>query len=212
MSAKTYDRQSGKLIARIAENLPELTDDVMQGWIDNPKGLQKFLLGLNPPATSPAQTAEFPTWKTLKLGTHKDANALKQSLVDEGFKIGSWAEDVFGKVAVSSEEKEVDLVVLSVAELGFKKGARFDQICAKAQELGLDLCPEEVGPQLRKQYKDQPKGEWIVVAMKALTDSVGRLRVFYVARDDDELWLLGDFGYPGYHWYAGYRFVFVRRK
>lgn len=212
MSAKTYDRQSGKLIARIAENLPELPDDVMQGWIDNPKGLQKFLLGLNPPATSPVQTAEFPTWKTLKLGTHKDAAALKQSLVDEGFKIGFWAEDVFGKVTVSSEEKDVDLVVLSVAELGFKKGARYDQICAKAQELGLELCPDEVGPQLRKQYKDQPKGEWIVVAMKALADSDGDLIVFNVGHGDDGLWLSGYHGDPGSHWVAGDRFVFVRRK
>lgn len=48
MSAKTYDRQSGKLIARIAENLPEMSSDVMQGWIDNPKGLQKFLAELCP--------------------------------------------------------------------------------------------------------------------------------------------------------------------
>lgn len=48
MSAKTYDRQSGKLIARISENLPEMSSDVMQGWIDNPKGLQKFLEGLCP--------------------------------------------------------------------------------------------------------------------------------------------------------------------
>ena len=212
MSAKTYDRQSGKLIARIAENLPELSDDVMQGWIDNPKGLQKFLLGLNPPATSPAQAVEFPTWKTLKLGTHKDAAALRQSLVDEGFKIGSWAEDVFGKVTVSSEEKEVDLVVLSVAELGFKKGARYDQICAKAQELGLELCPDEVGPQLRKQYKDQPRREWIVVAMKALTVSGGYLSVFGVGHDVDGLWLDGYSGRPGSHWHADLRFVFVRRK
>ena len=51
MLAKTYDRQSGKFIARIAENLPEMSTDVMQGWIDNPKGLQKFLEGLCPPVS-----------------------------------------------------------------------------------------------------------------------------------------------------------------
>jgi hypothetical protein len=52
MSAKTYDRQSGKLIARIAENLPEMSGDIMQGWIDNPKALQGFLAGLCPPTTT----------------------------------------------------------------------------------------------------------------------------------------------------------------
>jgi len=46
------DKQTGKLIARIAENLPDMGSEVMQGWIENPKGLQKFLAGLNPPATS----------------------------------------------------------------------------------------------------------------------------------------------------------------
>lgn len=49
MSAKTYDRQSGKLISRIAENLPEMSSDVMQGWINNPKALQKFLAELCTP-------------------------------------------------------------------------------------------------------------------------------------------------------------------
>ncbi|MGH7249378.1 MAG: hypothetical protein ACREGC_00205 [Minisyncoccia bacterium] len=43
------DKQTGKLIARIAENLPEMEATTMQGWIENPKSLQKFLLGLNPP-------------------------------------------------------------------------------------------------------------------------------------------------------------------
>lgn len=45
----TIDKQTEKLITCIAENLPDLDADTMQGWIDNPKGLRKFLLGLNPP-------------------------------------------------------------------------------------------------------------------------------------------------------------------
>jgi len=42
--------QVAKLVARIAENLPEMSSDVMQGWIENPKALQKLLLGLCPPS------------------------------------------------------------------------------------------------------------------------------------------------------------------
>lgn len=41
--------QVAKLIARIAENLPEMNKNVMQDWIDNPKSLQRFLTGLCPP-------------------------------------------------------------------------------------------------------------------------------------------------------------------
>jgi len=35
--------QVAKLVARIAENLPEMSADLMQNWINNPKGLQKVL-------------------------------------------------------------------------------------------------------------------------------------------------------------------------
>jgi len=48
------DKQTGKLIARIAENLPDMDGDLMQNWIDNPKGLQNVLgLALCPPGTAP---------------------------------------------------------------------------------------------------------------------------------------------------------------
>lgn len=39
-------KQTAKLIARIAENLPEMDEVTKQRWIDDPKGLQKFLSGL----------------------------------------------------------------------------------------------------------------------------------------------------------------------
>ena len=41
--------QIAKLIARIAENLPEMDPDTMQNWIERPKDLQRFLAGLAPP-------------------------------------------------------------------------------------------------------------------------------------------------------------------
>ncbi len=42
------DKQTAKLIARIAENLPYMDKSVMQGWINGPKKLQVFLAGLSP--------------------------------------------------------------------------------------------------------------------------------------------------------------------
>ena len=41
-------KQSMKLAARILENLPVMSPDVMQEWIDNPTGLQEFLAPLAP--------------------------------------------------------------------------------------------------------------------------------------------------------------------
>ena len=157
----------------------------------------------------------FAPWMTIKLGTGlKDADAIRKAIADEGGRISDWANDILGQPAftVATEETEVELVVVSVAELGFKDGAKYSDICERAKQLGLALCPPEVGPQLRLQYKDQPKGEWLRIAMEPITVSGGNLEVFLVEHDDDGLWLYSDDGLPGSFWYGFSRFVFVGRK
>jgi len=123
----------------------------------------------------------FPVWKTVTLGTFKDVKSLKKALEEKGFRIGDWAADVLNQrtFKLAKEETEVNLVRLSVKELGFPRGAPYGEICAKAQELGLNLCPAEVGPALRYQYPDQPTGEWLTVAMEPLAVSDGRPSVFH---------------------------------
>jgi len=156
-----------------------------------------------------------PTFRTIKLGTGlKTADDFRDALKKDGYRIGNWANDIIGKPAftASETETEVDLVVLTVAELGFKDGATRKDIYDRALERGLELCPSEVGPQLRLQYKDQPKGEWLVIAMEPITFADGDLYVFLVAYDRDEQWLRAYYGDPAHVWYAGNRFVFVRRK
>ena len=62
MNMNTLDKQTAKLIGHIAENLPEMDGDTMQGWIDNPMGLQKFLRGLClPEATAPKEETPLDT-------------------------------------------------------------------------------------------------------------------------------------------------------
>lgn len=109
-------------------------------------------------------------------------------------------------------EEEVELVIVAVAELGFKEGATLRDIYERAASLGLGLCPAEVGPQLRLQYKNQPEDEWLRVAMEPITDSGGDLDVFGVGRGHVGLWLHGSDGHPDIFWSPGDRWVFVRRK
>ena len=153
-------------------------------------------------------------WKTIKLGTIKNADEFRKALKKAGSRISDWANDIIGKPAftVASSEEEIQLVNLSVEELGFKNGAKYGDICARAKELGLELCPNEVGPQLRLQYKDQPKGEWLRIAMEPITDSDGDLFIFLVVHDDGDLWLGSNYGPSGYFWGADDRFVFRLRK
>lgn len=176
------------------------------------EGVQRFLSG---ELLVSATAKVWKTWKTIQLGTGlQTADDFRKAVKLAGMKIGDWANDILGKPAftATTSETEVELVVASVAELGFKDGATRKDIYVRAQELGLDLCPPEVGPQLRLQYTDQPKGEWLVIAMEPITDSDGNLSLFFVERDDDVRWLYALSGSPDHFWHGSSRFVFLRRK
>lgn len=105
--------------------------------------------------------------------------------------------------------EEVKLVRLTVADLGFGQGATTDEIYAKADELGLDLCPTDVGPQLRLQSVDR---NWMFIAMKQIPDRSGRPEVFSLSGDDGELELVTDVAKPGRRWDGDSKFVFSIRK
>jgi hypothetical protein len=45
------NKQEMKFWARMFENIPNMSSEVMQGWIDNPKDLKKLLFGLVPAET-----------------------------------------------------------------------------------------------------------------------------------------------------------------
>lgn len=155
---------------------------------------------------------QFPIWKTIKLGTEKTPDEYRKALKEAGYRIGDWANDILNKVVVSAQVSEVDLVNISVGELGFAEGAQYQDICARAVEMGSELCPAEVGPALRLTYKDQPPDEWLRVAMEAIVELEGYRGIFAVDGGYGGLWLHGGRGHPGIVWDADERFLFVRRK
>ncbi len=172
------------------------------------------------PATVEHVYTKFPEGrimqKEIALGTGpKTAQEFEQAMTVKGYQVSSWAKDMMEQSAfkVSKEEKKIDLVVVSVESLGFPNGAQYSEIQARAQELGLELAPAEVGPQLRLQYEDQPNGKWLCIGMEAITDSGGFRLIFEVDWDDDgETWLNSRNGNPDYHWFGNDPFVFVRSR
>lgn len=207
-----FHSQTAQFVATVAQNLPEMSGDIMQGWIENPKGLQKFLMGLCLSANG--CVPEFKVFKTLKLRTGMDAKGYRKAIEEKKMRIGYCADDILGKPAfsVATEEMELDLVVVSVKELTGKDEAPLIEIYARAKERGLGLCPNEVGPSLRLQYADQPNGEWLIIGMEPIADSDGYLELFYLEHSDDGLWLYTRYGRPGSVWRGCYRFVFVRPR
>ena len=158
----------------------------------------------------------FKPWRTLKLGTGlQTADNFRQDLKKSGNKISDWANDILGKpefTVTSTKEVEVGLVNISVAELGFPNGATRKEIYQKVKELGLELCPPEVGPQLRLQYQNQPMNEQLFIGMEPIAGSDGRLGVFSVERAGDGRWLDTDYGGSGLVWSGSSRWVFLLRK
>ena len=200
------DEQYGRLQRR----LDEVARRVDEGTIpfDNTmRGPQVFLEGK-------FNSLLFPIFLSIQLGTHSSINSLRASLSNCGHSIGDWANNILDKITLASTPTTfLNLIVVSNADLGFSKGATFAETCAKAKESGLDLCPAEVGPQLRLQYTDQPRGEWLVIAMEPIADSDGGLDGFRVGRSvGGRSWLYAGCGSPSYFWFADDRFVFVSRR
>lgn len=126
----------------------------------------------------------------------KNAKIAEKTLLEKGHQLSSWAEDILQKTPFGGEKKTLKLVSFSVESLGFPHGATTKEIFDKAKKLGLELCPAEVGPQMRLNYTDQPINEYLYLAMEPITDSLGRPHVFWVARSDDGSWLRADLALP----------------
>ena len=192
----------GKLFAGLLLDLVQkLSGEDGEMWYE---ALKKFLRKENPWSD---------IWKTIQVGTHSSIAELRQALVDAGCRISDWADSILAKVALATKQTSIDLVIVSVAELGFPNGATLKQIYKAALKKGYLLCPPEVGPQLRLQYAkdDQPLDEWLIIAMEPIADSDGYLNVFNVVRDEGDLWLYSSYGGPGNFYDPESRLVFRRK-
>jgi len=162
------------------------------------------------------QKTTFKVWKTIKLGTCKDVGLLHATLKAYQYEIAESAENLLSKSSftLSLTEEEIQLVNVSVADLGFSKDVNHGEIYAKAKELGLELCPSEVGPQLRLQYKDQPKDEWLLIAMEPIVDSYGELGIFKIECYVEDYCMLGasPVDIDDKLWSINTRFIFCLRK
>ncbi|WP_088043627.1 helicase [Bacillus sp. EAC] len=108
------------------------------------------------------------------------------------------------KFTTSDTKYSLQTVELTVGDLGFPDGATTSQVFNRASDLGLELCPVELGPYLRLEYLDQPEGYSgnpikrhqapsgsITIASKILTEDYDFPKGFYLRRIDGELWLRG---------------------
>jgi len=151
--------------------------------------------------------------QTIEIGGQTEQE-LEAALEDAGFRISDYAHHMLRHedFTTAKNPEQADLVRLTVGDLGFDHDPTTDEIYQRAQELGLELCPAEVGPHLRLDYKDQPLGEWLRIAMKQISDPGGSPSVFRVGRLADGTWLNYYWALPTGEWDSDNRFVFRLRK
>ena len=144
----------------------------------------------------------------------KSAKELEKELEKANINISDYAKDMLrSRDFVPGKNREIaTLVHLTVADLGFTRNATIDQIYQKAEELGLELCPADTGPNYRLKYQNQPMNEWIYIGMKQIADSYGYSDVFKLGRVEDGLWLRHDWARPDDEWGLFSKFVFCLRK
>jgi hypothetical protein len=138
--------------------------------------------------------ADVPPWRTISLGTFTSSYGLMTALDDADIAIGDLADEAMHGPAftVAKSKSEVDLVVLSAAQLGVgETGTSRQDILARARRLDLDLCPLEAAAQLRLQYLDQPVGEFLDVAMEPITTYGGYTVAFTLANGGAGLMIIG---------------------
>ena len=100
--------------------------------------------------------------------------------------------------------------MLSAADLGVESDqASLAEVYQRARHAGLELCPAEVGPQLRLDYRNQPLGEALDIAMEPVATYRGEPTILTLANWGTGLLLIGRDGRPNSMVFRKSRFVFA---
>ena len=175
--------QINEFHAAVIRNLPDnLTARDMQLWIANPSRLRPLL---RLAFSGRFNTTLFPTWITIPLGAGpRTSSEFINALEEGGFgPLSDWTKNILIKSTLENRARTVKLVKVSPFELGFVGTPHLGEFYDRAQELGLRLCPPEVGPQLRLQYTNQPKGEGVYMGMTPIRLDKNTKHVFHVTNE-----------------------------
>ena len=216
MSVNTYDVQTGKFGAMILTCMPpSVTDDDMQGWIQNPSELRKALARMLRPVDSiQGSLPGLKTWRTMKIGIGdmQSSADFYRALNQAGHisKTHLALYEGFDFVAVP-HETEIKLVQVSLGDIGFPYGATRFNIYRRADQLGLKLCPPELAPRLCLE-RESSEIECIHVGMEPIRETDGKelviFGVYYHINAPREVNLLQ--GSPYYYFQNDGTWIFAR--
>jgi hypothetical protein len=118
--------------------------------------------------------------KDITVGTYKTVEAIRRAFRQGGYELDGSASHLLDTSAcmLAQREEEIALAFLSYKDLGRPDGCPYGEVCKLGVDMGYHLCEAGDGPELRVQYLDQPLHNWLVLAMKPISDSKGLPNVF----------------------------------
>jgi len=147
------------------------------------------------PTSEPNSSHQFGERLTIKLSTIGEVSLARVSVAQLGFLEGATTKEIIGA------ERDAD-----------KDGQSAPFSNGRARQLGLDLCPPDVGPELRLSYGDQPLDERLYIAMRPISTPDGEPRVFVLEHKVDGLSLDAARARPDDMWNPADVFVFCLRS
>lgn len=153
----------------------------------------------------------------------------KSDLLDRvkeaGVQMNEFGQNLFQDVRFTTEPeaRRLEVLGITVAELGLADGGTYSQVLEIARSRGLEVCPLELAAHLRLQWLDQPEApiEQSLVRHRAPPGSVTVMTEappddqdvpwgFYLRRVESQPWLRGYRSWSGHIKAAQDFLVFVR--
>ena len=97
-------------------------------------------------------------WKTIRLGIFKTKDEIRKSFKYNGINFDEVASEMLNNdlFKLAADEYELELVKMTTERLAGKEGkSTTAEVYAGARSYGLEECPPEAGPGLRRAYKNR---------------------------------------------------------
>lgn len=212
----SYDKQTAEFIATVAQNMPKIPNDIMQGWIGNPLALKKFLAGLCPPVSGPVRR-----WQKRDGVIYFDATFdgtpgpdWVPRLERDGRRIGNYAKSL---LLLSADFKPTSVGTAKIAVLPGEIFTDDNRVTRKIRDDAdvrkLSKPNADLACVIREMFTDKEIKEmglrWINVMHEPIVDSRDCPYLLGVDCDDNEGWLNAHYGEPDNRWCRDSGFAFV---
>jgi hypothetical protein len=151
------------------------------------------------------------TFKEISIGGITKDQLIKQ-LIEAGIQFNEYAKILFEHQRFSpiNEPEKVQLVKLTLSDLGMDNPCSFQEVVNRASTLGLRICPLYCAAFLRLQYLDQPEGPYLTVVSAKPEGDENYPNGFYIRNFNKILWLRGYRATDFCEWPMDNEFLFLK--